>query len=81
MLISLIEAGKRLGVSKDTLRQHVREGRFTLYRSPRDRREKLVDSDELDAYLEPKVLQDRSDKFTWQEGDLAITKRGKVNDG
>lgn len=59
MLISLTEAGKRLGVSKDTLRQLVGKGLFTVYANPRDRRSKLMDSDELDAYLEPKMIRER----------------------
>lgn len=60
MLISLTDARKRLGVSKDTMCELVKEGHFTLYRNPRDRRSKLVDLAELDAYLEPKVIHKRT---------------------
>ncbi len=59
MLISLTDARHRLGMSKDTLRQLIREGHFTVYASPRDRRSKLVDTEELDAYLKPKVIRER----------------------
>jgi excisionase family DNA binding protein len=58
-LIPLKEARERLGVSKETMRQLVRRGVFTVYSNPKDRREKLVDTDEVDAYLRPKVIQPR----------------------
>ncbi len=59
MLISLTDARHRIGVSKDTFRQLMREGRFTVYANPRDRRSKLVDTDELDTYLAPQVIRER----------------------
>ncbi len=59
MLVTLTEGRQRIGVSKDVFRGLIREGRFTVYANPRDRRSKLVDTEELDAYLEPKVIRER----------------------
>ena len=58
-LIPMKEARDRLDVSKETLRQLVLRGVFTVYSNPRDRREKLIDTEELEAYLQPKVIQRR----------------------
>lgn len=60
-LIPLKEARERLGVSKETMRQLLRRGEFTVFSNPRDRREKLIDTEEIDAYLRPKVIQARQD--------------------
>lgn len=59
MLIALTEARDRIGVSKDVFRVLVKEGRFTIYGNPRDRRSKLVDTDELDTYLAPRIIRER----------------------
>ena len=59
MLIVLTEARDRIGVSKDVFRALVKDGCFTVYANPRDRRSKLVDTDELDGYLKPKVIRER----------------------
>ncbi len=59
MLVTLTEGRQRIGVSKDVFRGLIREGRFTVYANPRDRRSKLVDTEELDAYLTPQVIRER----------------------
>lgn len=55
-LIPLKTARERLGVSKVTMARLVKEGRFTVYQNPLDRRQKLVDEAELDAALRPTPL-------------------------
>lgn len=58
-LITLGEAQKRLGVSHTTMARLVREGRFTLYRNPLDGRQKLVDTQELEEFLQPERVTER----------------------
>ncbi len=52
-LIPLNEAGRRLGVSKMTMARLVRDGRFTIYRNPVDKRLKLVDAAEIAEAVRP----------------------------
>ena len=52
-LIPLRMARERLGVSKATMARLVKEGRFTIYDNPLDRRQKLVDEAELEATVRP----------------------------
>ena len=40
-LIPLVEAARRLGISRMTLSRLVKEGRFTVYTNPLDRRQRL----------------------------------------
>jgi hypothetical protein len=56
-LIPLKTARERLGVSKVTMARLVKEGRFTVYHNPLDRRQKLVDEAELDAAVRPIPLE------------------------
>jgi excisionase family DNA binding protein len=56
-LITLTEAADRAGVSLMTLRKIVRENKITLYRNPRDAREKLVRPGDIDAAMEPTPFQ------------------------
>lgn len=56
-LITMTEAAARLGVSRVTMARLVREGRFTVYENPFDRRQKLIDVAELE--VEPRILQQR----------------------
>lgn len=58
-LITLGEAQQRLGVSHTTMARLVKEGRFTLYRNPLDGRQKLVDAQELDEFLQPERVTER----------------------
>ena len=55
-LIPLNEAARRLGVSKMTMARLVREGRFTVYENPLDRRQKLVAAREV-AALRPTPIR------------------------
>ena len=50
-LIPLKEARGRLGISKTKMANLVREERFPVYENPLDRREKLVNWDEVQAAL------------------------------
>lgn len=58
-LVTLGEAQRRLGISHTTMARLVREGRFTLYRNPLDGRQKLVDAQELDEFLQPERVTER----------------------
>ncbi len=55
-LIPLVEAAERLGVSRMTLSRLAKDGRFTIYENPRDRRQKLVDEEEVREALQPKPM-------------------------
>jgi predicted site-specific integrase-resolvase len=55
--ITLVEARQRLGVSRVTMTRLVKEGRFPLYENPLDRRQKLVDVDELEAARQPRRIE------------------------
>ncbi len=46
--IGLMEAAERLGVSPMTIRRLVREGELQVYSNPLDRRQKLVDVEEVE---------------------------------
>lgn len=52
-LIPLKEARQILGVSHTTMARLVREGRFTIYQNPLDRRQKLVHIAEVRAAARP----------------------------
>ncbi len=52
-LIPLKEAQDILGVSHTTMARLVREGRFTIYQNPLDRRQKLVHISEIRAAARP----------------------------
>lgn len=60
MHVTLTDARRRVGISKDVFRDLLKQGRFTVYANPRDRRSKLVDTDELDTYLAPAALHERN---------------------
>ena len=57
--ITLVEARQRLGVSRVTMTRLVKEGRLSLYENPLDRRQKLVDEDELATAREPRRIEAR----------------------
>ena len=52
-LIPLKEAQEILGVSHTTMARLVKEGRFTIYQNPLDRRQKLVHISEIRAAARP----------------------------
>ena len=52
-LIPLKEARERFGISKATMARLVKEQRFRVYENPLDRRQKLVDLDELSNAVRP----------------------------
>ena len=52
-LIPLMEAAKRLGISRMTMNRLVREGRFTVYSNPLDKRQRLLDATELRERVRP----------------------------
>ena len=52
-LIPLNEAARILGVSKMTMARLVRDGLFTIYRNPLDKRLKLVSRDEVAEITRP----------------------------
>ena len=54
-LIPLKEARVRLGISKVTMSRLVKERRFKVYENPLDRRQKLVDTDELMNAVRPQA--------------------------
>ncbi len=56
MLITLSEARKRIGVSRETMRVWVKEGRFTIYSNPRDGRQKLVEYRDLEEHVPRRYL-------------------------
>jgi excisionase family DNA binding protein len=52
-LITIAEARDRLNVSRPTMARLLKEGRFTVYRNPLDRREKLVPVSEIELARRP----------------------------
>ena len=52
-LIPLKQAREQLGISKVTMARLVKERRFIVYENPLDRRQKLVDPDELINAVRP----------------------------
>ncbi len=63
-LIPLVEAARRLGVSRMTLSRLVKEGRFTIYTNPLDRRQRLLDAAELKDRVRPEPeLQEQTSKW------------------
>lgn len=61
-LIPLVEAAERLGVSRMTLSRLAKDGRFTIYENPRDRRQKLVDEEEVREALQPKPMPEGKER-------------------
>lgn len=60
-LITMSDAAARAGVSIVTLRKIVREQGITVYRNPRDARERLVDAAEIDAAMRPTPIRPADD--------------------
>ena len=60
-LVTLTEAAKQLGISRVTMSQLARAGRFTVYENPADRRQRLVSLDEVRRALAPRPIQRNDD--------------------
>jgi excisionase family DNA binding protein len=52
-MITVKEARERLNISRVTMARLVKEGRFTIYDNPLDRREKLIPEAELAEVKRP----------------------------
>ena len=63
-LITVTDAAQRAGVSVVTLRKIIRQRGITIYRNPRDARERLVDAGEIDAAMQPTPLNEQLKKAT-----------------
>jgi len=50
-LIRFSDAAARFGMSETTLRKRIREEKITVYLNPRDKREKRLDTEELETKL------------------------------
>jgi len=63
-LIPLTEAARRLGISRVTMSNLAKAGRFTIYESGYDRRLKLVNLAEVEAALAPRPMPLADDAST-----------------
>ena len=72
-LIPLKEAQEILGVSHTTMARLVREGRFTIYQNPLDRRQKLVHISEVRAAARPVPVA--QEHFEEEDGEEAPRQR------
>lgn len=59
-LIPLQEAARRAGVSNTVMKRIIRENGCQVYRNPADRRQKLVDMNEIEAAMRPRRLEEDS---------------------
>src|SRR5690606_29507487 len=76
-LIPLKEAQEILGVSHTTMARLVREGRFTIYQNPLDRRQKLVHISEVRAAARPIPIaqehrEEEAEEATQRTGPIPI---------
>jgi excisionase family DNA binding protein len=55
-MITVREARERLGISRVTMARLVKEGRFSIYENPLDKREKLISESDLDKVRRPRLL-------------------------
>ncbi len=55
-LITVGEAREIMGVSKPTMARLLKEGRFSIYDNPRDRRSRLLDAGEVARGPQPRLL-------------------------
>jgi DNA-binding Lrp family transcriptional regulator len=60
--IRFSEAAERLEVSENTLRKRIREWGITVYMNPRDKRERLLDWNELQQCFQEHPIEDREGK-------------------
>jgi hypothetical protein len=68
--VSLTEAARSIGVSRNKMWKLVRAGVFTVYENPRDAREKLLKKADVDAYLAPREMR-RSSEAAEESGRAA----------
>ena len=54
-LIPMVEAARRLGVSKLTMRRIVRDSGIKTYDNPLDKRQTLIDAAELARVAQPRL--------------------------
>ena len=76
-LIPLKEAQDILGISHTTMARLVREGRFTIYQNPLDRRQKLVHISEVRAAARPIPIaqehrEEEAEEATQRTGPIPI---------
>ena len=70
-LITAAEAQARLGITKVKMARLLKEGRFTIYTNPLDRRQKLIDEAELEEAVRPKPTVPRRGQTGTAEGKAA----------
>ncbi len=61
-LIPMLEAARRLGVSKLTMRRIVREAGLTTYDNPLDKRQRLLDAAEVERVARPRPRMEEDAK-------------------
>lgn len=74
-LIPLKDARDMLGVSHTTMARLVKEGRFTIYQNPLDRRQKLVDVAEIRQFATPAPIPRISDSEEAEERPVPPPRR------
>ena len=70
-LITAAEAQARLGITKVKMARLLKEGRFTIYTNPLDRRQKLIDEAELAEAVRPEPTALRRKTGAGPEGKAA----------
>ncbi len=61
-LIPMLEAARRLGVSKLTMRRIVREAGLMTYDNPLDKRQRLLDAAEVERVARPRPRMEEDAK-------------------
>lgn len=62
VLLSISDVEERLGVSRTKLWRMIRDGELKVFSNPRDRRQKLLDLDEVRQVLEPTEIHSEEGK-------------------
>ncbi len=70
-LITTAEARERLGINKLKMARLLKEGRFTIYTNPLDRRQKLIDEAELEEAVRPEPTQPMRHRQVGEQGKAA----------
>ena len=70
-LITAAEAQARLGITKVKMARLLKEGHFTIYTNPLDRRQKLIDEAELEEAVRPAPIVPRRRAAGGPEGKAA----------
>lgn len=58
--IRFSDAAERLEISENTLRKRIREWGITVYMNPRDKRERLLDWDELQEWFQEQPMEGKA---------------------